>query len=129
MKILSALDYSQKLKVSIQSTGKLSFTNETVRRLGISASSKVVFGQDEEDPSSLYFILPDNPERPDAFEVRAAGKYFYVPTRTMFDALGIDYTSDDAAVMFDLVRMENMDVEAAGKVFKMSRREVPDDVE
>lgn len=129
MKILSAQDYSQRLRVSIQASGKLSLTNETVRCLGIDASSRVVFGQDDADPKVLYFILPDDRTRQDAFEVRASGKYFYVPTKTMFDALGIDYTSDGAAVLFDLVRMESMDEEAGGKVFRMSNREVADDVE
>lgn len=129
MKILSAQDYSQRLRVSIQASGKLSLTNETVRCLGIDASSRVVFGQDDADPKVLYFILPDDRTRQDAFEVRASGKYFYIPTKTMFDALGIDYTSDGAAVLFDLVRMESMDEEAGGKVFRMSNREVADDVE
>lgn len=129
MKILSAQDYSQKLRVSIQASGKLSFTNETVRCLGIDASSKVVFGQDDTDSQVLYLIIPDDKSRQDAFEVRASGKYYYVPTKTMFDALGMDYTSENAAVLFDLVRMESMDKEAGGKVFKMSSREVADDVE
>lgn len=129
MKILSAQDYNQRLRVSIQASGKLSFTNETVRCLGIDASSKVVFGQDDTDPQVLYLILPDDRDRQDAFEVRASGKYYYVPTKTMFDALGMDYTSENAAVLFDLVRMESMDAEAGGKVFKMNRREVADDVD
>ena len=129
MKILSAKDYSQKLKVSIQASGKLSFPNETVKCLDIDSSSKVLFGQDDIDSKTLYFILPDDRSRQDAFEVRASGKYYYVPTKTMFDALGFDYSSEDAAVLFDLVRMESMDKEAGGKVFKMSRREVADDVE
>lgn len=129
MKILSAKDYSQKLRVSIQASGKLSFTNETVRCLGISSSSKVVFGQDDEDPSVLYFILPDDLKRQDAFEVRASGKYYYVPTKAMFDALGVDYSSDSAIVLFDLVRMEEKDAEACGKVFKMCKREGSEDVD
>lgn len=129
MKILSAQDYNQRLRVSIQASGKLSFTNETVRCLGIDASSKVVFGQDDTDPQVLYLILPDDRGRQDAFEVRASGKYYYVPTKTMFDALGMDYASENAAVLFDLVRMESMDAEAGGKVFKMNRREVADDVD
>lgn len=129
MKILSAQDYNQRLRVSIQASGKLSFTNETVRCLGIDASSKVVFGQDDTDPQVLYLILPDDGSRQDAFEVRASGKYYYVPTKTMFDALGMDYTSENAAVLFDLVRMESMDAEAGGKVFKMNRREVAEDVD
>lgn len=129
MKILSAQDYNQRLRVSIQASGKLSFTNETVRCLGIDASSKVVFGQDDTDPQVLYLILPDDRGRQDAFEVRASGKYYYVPTKTMFDALGMDYTSENAAVLFDLVRMESMDAEAGGKVFKMNRREAADDVD
>lgn len=129
MKILSAKDYSQKLRVSIQSSGKLSFTNETVRCLGINSYSKVVFGQDDDDPSILYFIIPDDCSRSDAFAVRASGKYFYVPTKTLFDALGIDYAGDDAGVLYDLIRMEEMDAEVGGKVFKMNRREVSEDVE
>lgn len=56
MKILSAKDYSQRLRVSIQATGKLSFTNETVRCLGINCYSRVVFGQDDDDP--VNFVYP-----------------------------------------------------------------------
>lgn len=129
MKVLSAIDYNQRLRVSIQSSGRLSITSETVRCLGLAEGSKILFGQDDNDPKLLYFIIPADNERIDAFEVKSSSGNYYIQTRAMFDALGISYNDQKNVKIFDLIRSEEVDAEAQGKAYLMKDREVAEDVE
>lgn len=123
MKILSSKEFSSKLRVSIQSSGKLCFTDETARTLKLSEVKAVKFGQDDEDSSQLYLIIPSTDD-PDSFEVKTSGKYYYIPTKSLFDSLGIDYRRDpqQGGVAYDLIRMPGMDDEAGGLTYKMNKR-------
>lgn len=123
MKILSAIDYSTKLRVSIQTSGKLSFSCEAASSLGINENSVVKFGQDDNNPQILYLIIPYESDE-QCFPVKPSGRYFYVPTKTLFDALKIDY--ENRTIIYDLIRMTSLDEECAGKTFKMNMRIMPD---
>lgn len=123
MKILSAIDYSTKLRVSIQTSGKLSFSYEAASNLGINENSVVKFGQDDNDSQILYLIIPSVSDE-QCFPVKPSGRYFYVPTKTLFDALKIDY--ENQTIIFDLIRMTSLDEECGGKAFKMNMRVIAD---
>ncbi|MCQ2164248.1 MAG: hypothetical protein MJZ04_03600 [Bacteroidales bacterium] len=120
MTILSAKEYSSKLRVSIQSSGRLSFAEETARVLKLSEAMYVKFGQDDKDSRLLYLIRPLEKDD-DCFEVRTSGKYYYVPTKSLFDALGIEY-GEDSMCMYSLIREPSMDKDAGGTVYRMQLR-------
>lgn len=119
LKILSAREFSVKLKATIHSTGRLGFTEATARELKLSKDSAVKFAQDESDENVLYLINCVAADE-DSFKVTSAGNYFSVNTKALFDNLGYNYKSKN--IMFDLVREKGIeDME----VYKLLKRENP----
>ena len=121
MRILSVKQFSNRLKVTIQSSGRLNFTEDTTKTLGIVENTPVKFALDDENDNTLYLVIASDSEDEDAFRVRKSGSYYYVPTKNIFDALGIEY--DGKSLGYDLVRAESQDVDLGGMAFKMSQRE------
>ena len=121
MKILSVKQFSNSLKVTIQATGKLNFSDETARILGLKEGTLVKFAMDEEDGNALYLVLSSLEKDADAFKVRKSDVYYYVPTKMLFDALGIDYKGK--AILYDLVRSQSKDAELEGMAFRMTLRD------
>ncbi len=119
VRILKAKDFSTKLKVTIQATGKLGFTEDTANELGLSDQSYLVLGVDDEDADLMYLVVSD--QNDDAFKVCKAGHYFYLPTTRLFQSLGMDFRAK--TIMFDLARAEELDGELNGIVYKMYKRE------
>ena len=68
----------------------------------------------------MYMIVTDIDDN-DAFKVCTSGKYYYLATQYLFDALGFDYRNK--TIMFDLTRMNELDIELNGIVYKMFKRE------
>ena len=119
LKLISAVQYSTKMKATIQATGKLGFTKETAEIWQLNQDNSIQFARDEEDNNQLYLILyPD--VRDEAFRVNKSGDYFYLATKLMFDDFGIDYKTTN--VMFDLVRTESQDPEDGAKAYRMDMR-------
>lgn len=115
MKILSVKQFSNKLKVTVQATGRLNFTEETTKILGISEDTPVKFGIED---NVLYLaFLKDQDE--DAFKVRKSGTYFYIPTKALFDALEIDYKRN-TTLSYNLLRAEDKDMEMGGQAFRLA---------
>lgn len=114
--------FNVKLKATIQSSGKLNFTEDTARVLGLTDETYMRFGIDDEDKSVYYLaILSEGDEN--AFKINKSGIYYYLPGKLLFDALGLDYKSKP--IMFDLIRMAEMDEIAKGEVYKLSKRTLP----
>lgn len=118
VKILSVKDFASNLKVTVQATGKLGFTDDTAKALSLSADSYIKIGYDDEVDTFFLVLMPEMD--PDAFKVCSAGNYFYLPTASLFRAMGLDYES--RSIIFDLTREENLDCELGGKVYKMVKR-------
>ena len=118
LQTLSAKRFQTKLKATIQSTGRLGFTDKTAKELRFENGSHVKFLSDDE--SKELYMAKVTGEDEDAFEVRKSGDYFYVATKRLFDELGFDYRKKN--IMFDLVRKTLLDDEAGGEVYKMDRR-------
>jgi len=118
LKILSAKDYSQKLKASLHATGKIGFTEATAIALELTKESRVTFAKDDED-DTLYLINKVE-DTPDAFRVLKAGVYFSVNAKSLFDALGYDYKKKN--IMFDLIKDNNYPDQ---EVYRLNKREVP----
>lgn len=118
LKFINSYQYSSRLKATIQATGKLGFTQEAATALGLCADKEIMFAVDEDDAELYMAILDDHDER--AFLVRKSGLYYYLPTKLMFDALGVNYAEE--SIMYDLVRMPAMDQQFRGKAYKMKQR-------
>lgn len=115
LQILSAKEYTVKLKATIHATGKLGFTEATAKELELTAESGVKFAQNEEE--DLYLInCPVRDE--DAFKVLKAGAYFSVSTKTLFDSLGYDYKNYN--IMLDMIK----EIIDGQEVYKLVKREV-----
>lgn len=116
--ILSAKDYSQKLKASIHATGRLGFTEATAGTLGLTKDSCVSFAKD--DAEDVLYMINNVADTPDAFKVLKSGAYFSVNTKSLFDALDYDYKKKN--IMFDLVRDNNYPDQ---EVYKLNKRDLP----
>lgn len=116
----SAKQFSVKLKATIQATGKLGFTDETAKELGLSSQTYIKLGTDEDDPDVMYLVVLQE-EDDDAFKVCKAGDYFYLPTSVLFMSLGYDFKSK--TIIFDITRTKELDNKFNGKVYKLNKRE------
>lgn len=111
--------FTEKLKATIQKTGRLGFTDETAKVLNLQNMKCAKFARDDKDSKILYLVLCEE-EQNNSFRVVKSGAYFYLPTKLMFDAFDFDYINN--VVMFDLVRMSSLDNEIGGIVYKMCKR-------
>ena len=118
IEILSAKKFAIKLKATIQASGRLGFTAETATALDLMSGKFAKFAQDDEN-KSLYLIIVDK-SSVDAFPVRKSSGYFYVPTKVLFDSLGLDYKN--GTIMFDLIRKPILDNDLKGQVYYMKQR-------
>ena len=127
--ILSAKQFATKLKVTIQASGRLGFTEETANALDLPSGKFAKFAKDDEK-GSLYLIIM-NEDSEDAFPIKSSSGYYYVPAKLMFDALAYDYENNN--IMFDLVRQSSLDADLQGHVYYMKprinkRKEKNDDI-
>lgn len=120
--VIKAREFNKKLKVSIQASGKLSFTSETASAMGLDQLPSFKFAKDDENNSQLCMIKVRTHDE-DSFRTLRSGTYYYLPTKLMFDALLIDYQSQ--TVLFDLVRRPDLDESLEGEVFFMNMRTLP----
>lgn len=120
IKILSAKDFAVKLKATIQATGKLGFTEETAKTLGLSNETYIQIAFDDEEDVFYLIVMPCS--NPDSFKVCSAGGYFYLPTSALFKSMGLDFSS--FSFLFDLTREEKLDGSLGGAVYKMNKRTV-----
>ena len=104
MKILSVKQFSNRLKVTIQSSGRLNFTDDTTKTLGLAEGTPVKFAMDEDNGNVLYLVIASDENDEDAFKVRKSGSYYYVPTKSLFDALEIEY--EGKSLGYDLCAKE-----------------------
>lgn len=114
--------YTVRLKATIQSTGRLGFTFDTMEMLKLTPECSITLAPDDSNKRIMYMgVLRER--RDDAFPVLSAGKYVYLNTRQLFETLGIDFTT--LVNFFDLSRFEEGDEIMEGECYKMVRRDRP----
>ncbi|MCQ2144231.1 MAG: hypothetical protein MJY72_00650 [Bacteroidales bacterium] len=118
IRVLSVKDYATKLKATIQATGKLGFTDDTAKALSLTPDRYVKIAYDDEC-DTFYLVVVDDKD-PDAFKVCSAGDYYYLPTSSLFRAMGLDYQA--YSIIFDMARDNSLDQELGGAVYKMFKR-------
>ena len=119
LKIYSAKNFSTKLKVTIQGTGKLGFTAGTAKSLRLTPITYIKIASDSDDANILYLIVCNDIDE-DGFKVDYISGYYSLPTTVLFNELGIDYKN--YTVIYDLTREATLDTEANGTVYKMNKR-------
>ena len=117
--IFKAKEFTKKLKATIQSTGKLGFTADTISQLQLSAECSILIAPDSESREVLYMAVLRSMNE-DAFPVLKSGNYYYLNTKQLFDTLGYQYRK--STVMFDLARFEEGDAQLGGECYKMIAR-------
>ena len=119
IQILSAKKFQVKLKATIQSSGRLGFTDETAKTLRLEAGVPMKFAYD--DAVGVLYLARLQERDDDAFEVRKSGDYFYLSTRSLFDTLGYDYRT--RSIIFDFARAATLDDLLGGEAYKLCKRE------
>lgn len=117
LKIISAKEFSTKLKATIHSTGKLGFTEATAKELNFTKNSAVKFATDESDNNALYLINCKEADD-ETFKVLSASGYFSVNAQLLFDRLGYDYKNN--IIIFDMTREKSVE---GMEVYKLTKRE------
>ncbi|MCR4664440.1 MAG: hypothetical protein K5660_03645 [Paludibacteraceae bacterium] len=117
--IFNAKEFTTKLKATIQSTGKLGFTAETISQLQLTTDCSILIAPDSESKHILYMAVLRTQDDT-AFPVLKSGNYVYLNTRQLFDKLGVNYSN--ATVMFALSHFEEGDSQLGGDCYKMTMR-------
>ncbi len=118
-KRFNAKEFTVRLKATIQATGKLGFTQDTIDQLRLTSDCSVYLAGDDENKKVMYMgVLRERME--DAFPVLSSGKYFYLNTTNLFKALKLDF--EHKVYMFDLSRFEEGDEAMEAECYKMELR-------
>ena len=121
-KRFDAQAYTVRLKATIQSTGRLGFTFDTMGLLKLTPECSIYLAPDDSNKRIMYMgVLRER--RDDAFPVMSSGKYVYLNTRQLFETLGIDFVNN--VNIFDLSRYEDGDETMESECYKMVRRDRP----
>ena len=118
-KKFNAKEFMVRLKATIQGTGKLGFTADTIDMLKLNSECSIYLAQDDENKKVMYMgVVRERKE--DAFPVQSSGKYFYLNTTNLFKSLKMDFVSK--VYMFDLSRFEEGDEVMEAECYKMEVR-------
>lgn len=118
-KRFNAKEFTVRLKATIQGTGKLGFTADTIEMLRLTPECSVFLAPDDENRKVMYMgVLRERVE--EAFPVLSSGKYFYLNTTNLFKSLKLDY--EHKVYMFDLSRFEEGDGAMEAECYKMDMR-------
>ena len=118
-KKFNAKEFMVRLKATIQGTGKLGFTADTIDMLKLNSECSIYLAQDDENKKVMYMgVVRERKEG--AFPVQSSGKYFYLNTTNLFKSLKMDFVSK--VYMFDLSRFEEGDEAMESECYKMEMR-------
>lgn len=105
-------------KATIHNSGKLGFSAEAEKTLGLDKEMYLKIGtSSEEKDDSLYVMISDKLDSY-SFPVLKAGNYFYVNAKGLFNELKIEYLKEK--VIYDI---EEVDYEGQ-KIFKFNKRKI-----
>lgn len=114
-----ASDFDPNVKATAHRSGKLGFSENAIRKLGLEKNRflQIATNGDDETDQTLYVVIRSK-ESPDCFRVTKSGEYFYAATKPLFDKLGVDYRN--LKVIYDIVDFD-FDGE---KMYKFVRRDI-----
>lgn len=108
-----------RIKCTVHLSGKMGFSKAAINELGITHTSFIKIGINEEDENdnNLYMLVIGD-ENAEAFKINKAGDYYYLNTQYLLDKLGVDYKSKK--VIYDI---ESFDYEGT-EMYKLTKREI-----
>ena len=118
LKKLDAHRLQQTVRATVQSNGRLTFSVEATKEMGLSEDkSLVIFEADGGDLGAVISVKND----PEAFVLKRCGLYYYVAFKNYLQQAGIDYKGQ--RIMYDVTEL---DEKIDGKtLYKFSRRVLP----
>ena len=111
----------ENLKCTIQSRGKLGFTEKTISAMNLDENTAFNFYPDG-SRKDVFYLIKATKEDENAFPVKKSGKYYYINTRTLFGSLGFDYRSKDFTIVFDMIRDLEQEQQYGGEIYKLVKR-------
>ncbi len=105
-------------KATVQSTGRLNFTPETARMMGITSESTVLlFAAGERDLGAVVKSAADRR----GFKVKKTGPYHYIQIKNYLEERGIDYKGS-TRIVYDITKLDEL--YEGLPIFKMMRRDI-----
>lgn len=119
LKIHKANEFEKNVKATVQSTGRLGFSDGAKKKMKIETGKYLVIAtnEDDEKDENLYAWLEDNEEN-GGFRINKGGQYYNANTKPLFDGLKIDYKDKDNLVIYDIVDFDN----DGNQIFKLVKR-------
>ncbi len=83
------------LKATVHKSGKMGFTIEAAKKMGLGVEKGLSIGINEEDQEDKnLYVLVDEKKKIENFPILKAGNYFYINTKPLFDSMKIDYVNN-----------------------------------
>ena len=108
-----------KAKCTIHQNGKMGFSRQAIKKLGLDTNryAKIGFNEEDENDKALYLKIQRDQDE-DAYKINKAGEYFYLNTKYLFDDLNIDYVRKK--IIYDIQEIEiEQDV-----IYRLNKREL-----
>lgn len=107
LKIYNAKQAQKNPKATLQSTGRLGFSEKANEVLKLEAGKYLVMATNDEDDTdtSLYAWLEDD-DNGGGFRINKAGEYYNVNTKPLFDELNINYQDKINLIIYDIKEIE-----------------------
>lgn len=117
MQLLDAQRLSRFAKATIQASGRLGFSNDATKLMGLSENKRMlVFSAGARDLG----VVIGNPDDTRGFAIKKTGLYFYVRMKNYFEQAGVDYKK--YRVVYDITELDEKYEEMT--VFKLARRDL-----
>ena len=116
-----AVNPDKNLKCAIHKTGRLGFTEMSIKKLDIENKRFINIGQnlDDENDKDIYMVVKAT-EDEFSFKTNKAGGYYYANTKELFDMLKLDYVN--MTIIYDIIDTNEMDQDG-NKYYRLKRRE------
>lgn len=98
LKILSRKSLNVTLKATLQANGRLCFTTDTLRELGLKKNQAVKFFEDED--GNLYVSFEKKVNK-DSFPLTGAGRYLNLNSALFFESIGVDFVRN--SIIYELI--------------------------
>lgn len=112
---IQELDF--KCKCYIHKTGKLGFSSNAVKKMGLDKNKFIRVATEEGDKeyNKIYLEVTNSPDQ--AFKVNSAGLHFYLNMKILWDLWKIDYIKNK--IIYDIVEDT---YDGGKKIFKLTKR-------
>ena len=119
LSVHKASDFDRNVKATIQSTGKLGFSEGAAKKLNLTGDEYFVLASNEEnnEDENLYGWV-ERDEDNSGFKVNKSGDYYNINTKPLFDKLQIDYRDKNTTVIYDIVDFTN----GEANIYKLIKR-------